>query len=190
MGGTISRESYLDTGLDVLSDQGYGGLKLAEVCTRLGVTTGSFYHYFSSWSVYGEELVARWAQSAGISPQVRAESDPRRRIDLLIREALALPYGAEAGIRVWSSMDPAVHRAQSRVDQQRFDALYASALEILGSELQARRFTTSAMYLLVGCEQSTLPREPDDLAWIASRLLAALDMGVFAYEPTRADAAG
>jgi hypothetical protein len=39
MAGGVSRESYFETGLDVLSDLGYGGLKLAEVCNRLGVTT-------------------------------------------------------------------------------------------------------------------------------------------------------
>src|SRR4030081_1434875 len=45
---TLSREAYFATGLAVLSDLGYGGLKLAEVCNRLGVTSGSFYHYFSN----------------------------------------------------------------------------------------------------------------------------------------------
>ena len=44
------------------ADLGYGGLKLAEVCHRLGVTTGSFYHYFSSWPAYTRELVAHWVQ--------------------------------------------------------------------------------------------------------------------------------
>ena len=47
MASVVSREAYFETGLEVLSDLGYGGLKLAEVCNRLGVTTGSFYHYFS-----------------------------------------------------------------------------------------------------------------------------------------------
>ena len=32
MAGVVSRESYFETGLEVLSDLGYGGLKLAEVC--------------------------------------------------------------------------------------------------------------------------------------------------------------
>lgn len=45
MAGVVTREAYFETGLDVLSDLGYGGLKLAEVCNRLGVTTGSFYHF-------------------------------------------------------------------------------------------------------------------------------------------------
>ncbi|PRC55495.1 TetR family transcriptional regulator, partial [Mycobacterium sp. ITM-2017-0098] len=40
MGAVESRESFFDAGLSVLSDRGYGGLKLAEVCQRLGVTTG------------------------------------------------------------------------------------------------------------------------------------------------------
>ena len=48
MASVVSREAYFETGLDVLSDLGYGGLKLAEVCHRLGITTGSFYHYFTN----------------------------------------------------------------------------------------------------------------------------------------------
>ena len=57
---TLSREAYFNTGLDVLSDLGYGGLKLAEVCNRLGVTSGSFYHYFDNWPAYTRELVDHW----------------------------------------------------------------------------------------------------------------------------------
>jgi AcrR family transcriptional regulator len=63
MASVASRESYFEAGLDVLSDLGYGGLKLAEVCNRLGVTSGSFYHYFSSWRAYTSELVAHWMQA-------------------------------------------------------------------------------------------------------------------------------
>lgn len=49
MASVVSREAYFEIGLEVLADVGYGGLKLAVVCNRLGVTTGSFYHYFPSW---------------------------------------------------------------------------------------------------------------------------------------------
>ena len=59
-----SREAYFETGLEVLADRGYGGLKLAEVCRRLGVTSGSFYHYFSSWSAYTGELIEEWLPAA------------------------------------------------------------------------------------------------------------------------------
>jgi AcrR family transcriptional regulator len=185
MATVVSRESYFDTGFEVLSDSGYGGLKLAEVVGRLGVTTGSFYHYFTSWSTYTKELIAHWveARTTRIVEGVRTEPDPRRRIDTLIQEGLALPHGAEAAIRVWSSIDPAVHTEQRAVDQQRFDILFESAFEVLCHKRQAKRFASWAIYLLVGYEQAALPRDPADLEWIAGQLLDALDSGRFASIP-------
>jgi AcrR family transcriptional regulator len=152
------------------------------VCNRLGVTTGSFYHYFSSWSVYGQELIGHWVQdrTMRVAATISTEPDPRRRIDVLIQEALALPYRAEAAIRVWSSIDPAVNELQAEVDQQRFDLMVDAAAEILNNDRQAQVFATYAMYLLIGCEQATLPRVPGDLQWIADQLLRLLDTGGFA----------
>lgn len=181
MVGAISRESYFETGLDVLSDVGYGGLKLAEVCRRLGVTTGSFYHYFASWSEFTRGLIAYWDHlRGGRSPEgIHADVDPRQRIDILIQEGLGLRHGAESAIRVWSSLDPYVHAVQSAVDQRRFDVLSAAAFNVLGDERQSHVFAYWALYLLIGYEQSTLPRDADDLKWIAAQLLDALDSGRF-----------
>ena len=185
MASAVSREVYFETGLDVLSDLGYGGLKLAEVCNRLGVTTGSFYHYFSSWRAYTSELVAHWmhARTLQIVETVRAEPDPRRRIDTLIQVGLTLPHGAEAAIRVWSSVDPQVYPVQAAVDQQRFDIMYESAFEILHNKRQAQTFAAWGVYVLVGYEQATLARDSGALEWIAGQLLDALDSGRFATVP-------
>ena len=127
MAGVVSREAYFETGLDVLSDLGYGGLKLAEVCNRLGVTTGSFYHYFSGWPAYTRELVENWMKERTVLviEFLKNEPDPRRRIDSLIQVGLELPHGAEAAIRAWSSVDPDVYDIQVQVDQQRFDIMYS-----------------------------------------------------------------
>src|SRR5258705_10785049 len=110
MASITSRESYFEAGLDVLSDLGYGGLKLAEVCKRLGVTTGSFYHYFTSWRAYTAELVAHWvdARTMQVVEAGRAEPDPGRALDTPIQGAFTLPHGAEAAIRVGSSAGPEV----------------------------------------------------------------------------------
>jgi AcrR family transcriptional regulator len=185
MTGVVSRESYFEAGLEVLSDLGYGGLKLAEVCNRLGVTTGSFYHYFSGWPAYTKELVAHWMQrqTVQIIEAVRAEPDPRRRIDTLIEEGLSLPHGAEAAIRVWSSVDPEVYAIQAAVDQQRFDIMFESAYEILQNKRQAQMFAAWGVYLLVGYEQASLPRDTEALEWIVGQLLDALDSGRFATVP-------
>jgi AcrR family transcriptional regulator len=182
MASAVTRESYFDAGLELLADLGYGGLKLAEVCNRLGVTTGSFYHYFSSWSAYTRALVEHWMQARTVSAldAIRAEPDPRRRIDALIQEGLALPHGAEGAIRVWSAIDAEVRAVQAAVDRQRFDFLVESAFEILRNEHQAQVFASWALYLLIGYEQAALPKRDDsDIEWIAAQLLDALDSGRF-----------
>ncbi|HKV20995.1 MAG TPA: TetR/AcrR family transcriptional regulator [Mycobacterium sp.] len=186
MAGVVSREAYFETGLDVLSDLGYGGLKLAEVCNRLGVTTGSFYHYFSGWPAYTRELLENWMEERTVSviEFLRRETDPRRRIDSLIQVGLELPHGAEAAIRAWSSLDRDVYEIQVKVDQQRYDVMYSAALEILQNRHQAEMFARWAVYLLVGHEQATLPRDTAALAWIARQLTDALDSGRFASVPT------
>jgi AcrR family transcriptional regulator len=178
----MSREAYLDTGLAVLSDLGYGGLKLAEVCTRLGVTTGSFYHYFSNWSSYTRELMEYWRQGRTVQliEWIRAEPDPRRRIDNIIKIGLDLPHSAEAAIRAWSGADSDVYAVQAEVDKQRHEITRRSALEILHDERQAELFADWAVYLIVGYEQSTLPRDKSALEWIVAQLLDALDSGRFA----------
>lgn len=177
----VSREAYFETGLEVLSDLGFGGLKLAEVCDRLRVTTGSFYHYFSNWSSYTRELINHWKQvsTMRLVESLRAEPDPRRRIDGLINIGLNLPHSAEAAIRAWSSINPDVHAIQVEVDKARRDILRESALEMLHDERQAELLGNWAVYLLVGYEQSTLPPDTTGLEWIVGQLLDALDAGRF-----------
>ena len=85
-----ARASYFETGLEILADLGLGRLKLAEVCARLGVTTGSFYHYFTSWNVYTRELVAYWREdrTLKLADVIRQEPDARKRMRALIEAAL------------------------------------------------------------------------------------------------------
>jgi len=157
------------------------------VCNRLGVTTGSFYHYFTSWPAYTRDLVAYWVQNrtVRIIDAIRAESDPRRRIEAIIDVGLALPHGAEAAIRSWGSVDDDVSTVQREVDQQRFDILYDSALEIVKDPRQAEVYAAWAVYVFVGYEQATLPREPEMFAWISNQMLDALEAGRFASVPQR-----
>ena len=181
MGAVVTREAYFETGLAILADRGYGALKLAEVCHRLGVTTGSFYHYFANWPAYSRELVDYWCRHATtrIVDAVRAEDDPHRRVETLMREALALPHGAEAAIRVWGAIDPDVCAVQARVDRQRYDIVRESSLELVGDARQAEVFAAWCVYVLVGYEQATLPRDHDAMTWIAAEIIHALDSGRF-----------
>ncbi|BBY74383.1 transcriptional regulator [Mycolicibacterium parafortuitum] len=185
MGAVSSREAFFDAGLEVLSDQGYGGLKLAEVCQRLGVTTGSFYHYFTNWGAYTTQLVKYWHDglTVRVVEAVQSEPDPRERIGRLIEFGLSLPHGAESAIRVWSFIDPEVRSVQADVDRQRFQVLHDSALQIVENSRQAELFAAWAVYLLVGYEQALLPRDIAGLRWLVDQLLDALDAGRFESVP-------
>ncbi len=187
MATVANREGYFETGLEILADRGFRGLKLAEVCRRLGVTTGSFYHYFPNWSDYTRQLVEHWHQdrTVRLREMFSTEPDPRRRMAVIIREVLALPHSAEAAIRVWSSVDPDVRRVQIEVDRERFDVCREYALEIVGDARQAEVFASWAVYMLVGYEQSSLERDPAVYQWISNQILDALDSGRFATVPPR-----
>lgn len=180
-----ARESYFETGLEILADRGFGGLKLAEVCARLGVTTGSFYHYFSGWGAYNRELVDYWRQDRTVRliEVLRSQPDAVRRIEAIIDVALSLPHGAEAAIRAWSSVDPEVLAVQREVDQERFDIIYQSALEISGDDQQAQIFAAWSVYVFVGYEQSTLPQELRMFEGIMRMMLEDLQAGRLADMP-------
>lgn len=182
-----ARESYFETGLEILADLGFGGLKLAEVCSRLGVTTGSFYHYFSGWAAYTRELVTYWRQDRTVRliEVLRSQPNPRRRIEAIIDVALTLPHSAEAAIRSWSSVDPEVHTVQCEVDQERFEILRESAMEIVGDERQAQIYAAWSVYVFVGYEQAMLPREARMFEWISKKMLDELEAGTFADVPQR-----
>jgi AcrR family transcriptional regulator len=188
MATVLTKDAYFETGVEVLSELGYGGLKLAEVCKRLGVTTGSFYHYFDNWSAYTRNLVNDWflAHTVERVKALRAEPDPRRRIDSIFEIGMNLPHGAESAIRAWSSVDPQVRAVQVELDRQRVDILRESASEILHDQRLARLFAHWALYLLVGYEQSTLPPDADGLAWMVAQQLDALDSGRFSSLPESA----
>ncbi|MEI6253366.1 MAG: TetR/AcrR family transcriptional regulator [Mycobacteriaceae bacterium] len=180
-----ARVSFFEAGLEILADLGYGGLKLAEVCGRLGVTSGSFYHYFTGWNAYTRELVAYWRQdrTVRIIEVLRAHPDPRKRIEAIIEVALSLPHSAEAAIRSWSSVDPDVLAVQREVDQQRFEILYESAFDIVGDVRQAQTYAAWSVYVFVGYEQATLPRDLRMFEWISTTMLDDLQAGRFADVP-------
>ena len=180
-----ARVSYFEAGLEILAELGYGGLKLAEVCRRLGVTSGSFYHYFTGWPAYTRELISHWRQdrTVRVIDVLRSQPDPRKRIEAIIAVGLWLPHSAEAAIRAWSSVDEQVGAVQREVDAQRFEIVYESAMEIVRSPGQAKTFAAWAMYVFVGYEQATLPRESWMFEWICGQMLDDLQAGRFADVP-------
>lgn len=169
------RTSYFDAALGILATQGYGGLKQAALCRAMGVTTGAFYHSFSSWKDFTGQFLEYWHVERTTRLVVLAEQrpDPLDRLESLVHAAGTLPHQAESAIRVWSALDPEVAAFQARVDRERFDVIYDAFLELLGDSAEAERYAQAGMYVLIGFEQQRPARDPESLTWCLQLIKAA-----------------
>jgi len=170
----LARRPWLAAGYAQLSTEGYRGLKLSEVCRRLSVTTGSFYHWFDSWQDYTEALLADWRQQRTDALRELAGSvpDPVERLEALLATTGSLDLGAEAAIRVWSRVDQAVAEVQREVDEGRYAVVLDSMRALVGDD-EAEHFARWGYSVLVGFEQLSHVTTKDDLVWSLRRVLDA-----------------
>jgi AcrR family transcriptional regulator len=169
----VSRGEYFDAALEILSSNGYGGLKLAPLCKLLKVTTGSFYNYFDSWSDFKTELLQVWLDDRTLQlvEVAKTEAEPLRRLDLLVDFAANLPHKAESAIRAWSHSDPEVRQVQADVDAQRFSVVRGAMKALFGEDDEAEYYTHLGLYILIGFQQLEPPQEVKYLRWSLQRLI-------------------
>ncbi|AFA75531.1 putative transcriptional regulator, TetR family [Gordonia polyisoprenivorans VH2] len=153
-----ARVRFLEAGLTVLAEDGFGALKLAAVCARADATTGSFYHAFDNWAEFTSALIAYWREEKSQRPiaEARKVTDPVERLTALMDVGLTLPHDSERAIRVWAAQDPEVRKHQEEVDLERRDFIAETYREALGDDFAAEEYATISMYLLVGYESGTL----------------------------------
>ncbi|WP_375483996.1 TetR/AcrR family transcriptional regulator [uncultured Jatrophihabitans sp.] len=158
-----TKDGYITAALDILARDGHGALRIGVLCRRLGVTTGSFYHYFGSFDGFVDELLSSWEQelTQRIFEQAMTVSDPEQRVRLLKERALTLPHEAEGAIRAWSHVNAAVATVQRRVDDERLTALRVVLTPVAGDT--APLLASMALSILVGYQQRRTPVDLDEL---------------------------
>lgn len=172
MARTLTPEDYFEAAFDHLEQEGFGALKQAALCTRLGVTTGSFYRHFENWQDFRTRLLREWYErrTESLIAVAASTDDPWQRLALLRAEVLGIPRAVEAAIRAWSVADPDVAVVQREVDEHRIALSTAAMAEVVGDE-EAARFAMSGMYLLIGWE--SLGRgDTEHLDWALGTMLA------------------
>jgi AcrR family transcriptional regulator len=150
-----SKDDYYRAALDLLADGGVGALTIANLCARLGVTTGSFYAHFAGIREFHTAFLEQW--EAGrvyqLKEQMDSTTDPLERIDLLRRLAIALNHEAESAIRGWARTNAMVAEFQRRVDQGREEALVQAFLGVGIDVHEARVLARIGLTILVGTQQ-------------------------------------
>lgn len=170
MSGNDLRERYFEAAQDILATEGYGGLKLAAVCKRLEVTTGAFYHAFSSWNEFTTALLENWRRErTTLIIALAKTSDPVVQLQTLLGATLELQHGTEAAIRVWAAVDPEVAKVQAQVDRDRYDIVLDAMQRLVGKK-EAQLYANWGLNVLVGFE-AVGDHRPEELAWQLGQVL-------------------
>lgn len=173
MARQVSKQDYFDAALRLLAVGGSGRLKLGPLCSELGVSTGSFYHYFAGLPNFRTELLDHWVavMTTRYGELATAEGDPARRAVLLIEFVCALPHDAEAAIRAWSRSDDEVNQAQKRVDDLRMNLAIRDLTLLLGDHREAWETAHLGLCVLIGFQDYGGGLDVDFLRRNLARLL-------------------
>ncbi|WP_183093163.1 TetR/AcrR family transcriptional regulator [Nocardioides stalactiti] len=166
------RESWFAAAYEILGTDGYGGLKLAPLCKKLGVTTGSFYHSFDNWQDFTTALLDTWLLERTVTTVEIAQraADPVERLTLLAEASSDLLHRTEAAIRVWAGVDDGVGAIQQKVDDGRYHVVHQAMTEIVGPDL-AEQFTVWGLSTLIGFEMISAEHSREHLLWSLQRIL-------------------
>ena len=167
-----SRTDYLEAALQVLAESGSDGLTVAELCSRLGVTKGSFYHHFSGVPDLVTQLLEFWEsdRSRRLIAASNAEPQPEARRELLLRIAIGLPHEAEAALRSWGRSNPRVRAVVDRVDADRERHIRESMVRGGLEPRVAALRSAMAIALLVGAQQRYHPMDDELLGAMLDQL--------------------
>lgn len=91
----MTREQWADLGLLVLAEEGPGGLTVARLCERAGLTRGSLYHHFADHDALLRGVLERWADSY-TERLIAGAQDDSRQLNVL---ALELDFAVEQAVR-------------------------------------------------------------------------------------------
>src|SRR5580658_1673385 len=150
-----SKDDYYRAALDLLAEGGVDALTMANLCARLGVTTGSFYAHFVGIQEFHVAFLEQW--EAGrvylLQEQVDCVTDALERIDLLRRIAVGVNHEAESAIRGWARSNPVVAEFQRRVDRIREEVLVQAFVDVGIDDHEARVLARIGLTILVGTQQ-------------------------------------
>ncbi len=121
----LTREDWLERSLEVLAHKGPEHLKIDRLCVELGVTKGSFYHYFGNRAQYVDDLLDYWQER-----NTRKIIESVEQIAALPKRSLALSditqsvdTKPEVAIRAWALYEPKVAQKLAEVDSERINYL-------------------------------------------------------------------
>lgn len=173
-----SRQDWLDEGLRALAEVNASGLTIDFMTARLGVTKGSFYHHFGSYSRFVEALLAHFEDTgtSQIIAMTTAAGEPLARLNALIDISADYAAQTEVAIRAWALHDKTVQAVQERIDQRRVDYVCQLLGELGFTESKAQTLSQVLYTLLIGGYHLQPPLGEQRLSQLFQDVLAHYDL--------------
>ena len=140
------RYIWLDEGLKILEEEGFGALSIENLGVRTGKTKGSFYHHFKNRESYIEALLNYYDEITEVKID---ENDTLEHLKKLTDKVFQISSRLELVIRAWALYDPHVKTFQDRMDKKRLEhlkSIYRSS-DIDESRLEFMAFKNYSIYI-------------------------------------------
>jgi AcrR family transcriptional regulator len=153
----LSERDYFEVGLDLLAEGGLSSVTIANLCERLRVTKGSFYHHFPGGPDFQQRLLTYWSEDRArdLIEIVESTPDPLDRIRLMKRMGVELHHEAESAIRAWARSDARAAETQRWVDAERERVLTKAFVDAGIPEKKASTLAQIGLAILIGMQQQT-----------------------------------
>jgi AcrR family transcriptional regulator len=121
----LDRSRFLEAAFEVLCETGWQDVRISTLCSRLGVTKGSFYWHFEDHEALLLAVLAAWEEAGTDQIIVTVEATalpPAERLRVLLHTVFAESTRndrIEAAIRAWAAADPRAAATVARVDERR-----------------------------------------------------------------------
>lgn len=120
--GRLSVDDWIQAGFAIVADGGIETLKIDRLCSRLGVTKGSFYWHFKDMAAYRAALVESWAELRDRDRShfgQLAQLAPRQRLTQMMASLLEeRQWTLERAMREWARTDPGVAQSVRAADHR------------------------------------------------------------------------
>jgi AcrR family transcriptional regulator len=118
----LTMDDWIQAGYAILAEEGIKALKIDGLCSRLGVTKGSFYWHFSDMPGYRGALIEAWGELRDDDRRHfggLARLPPRERLSQMMTSLVsARHWTLERAMREWARTDEAVASSVRAADQR------------------------------------------------------------------------
>jgi AcrR family transcriptional regulator len=129
----LSVDDWVQAGYSILAEEGIKALKIDRLCSRLGVTKGSFYWHFTDIKAYRAALVEAWGASRDEDRRhfrSASSTPPRERLlQMMTSLVSARHWRLERAMREWARTDDVVAASVRAADQRVVTAVRQAFLD-------------------------------------------------------------